>query len=85
MHDSVGVIFFQIYYRIDRDWFFYNWNRYIPPKVSFPIYNGVVFRGQFNRFESFDQFEILKNGAFKPNINISTYSRFQVNTNCFFI
>ena len=64
MHDSAGVIFFQIYYRIDRDWFFYNWNRYIPPKVSFPIYNGAVFRGQFNRFELFDRFEILKKTIF---------------------
>ena len=42
-----------------------------------------VFSG---RFIWFDRFEILKrNWAFKPNINISTYSRFQVNTNSFFL
>ena len=89
---SVGAVFFQIYYRTDKDQFFHNWNQCTPPRVGFKTYSGVVFYG---RFSQFGRFKILKkkpffnikkkNWSFKPNINISTCSRFQVNANCFYL
>ena len=48
---SVMVVFFQIYYRTDRDRFFHNWNRCTPPKVGFPINSSAVFCSRFGRFE----------------------------------
>ena len=47
----VGAVFFQIYYRTDRDQFFYNWNQCTLPKVGFPTYSGVIFCGRFGRFK----------------------------------
>jgi len=47
----VGAVFFQIYYRTDRDRFFYNWNRCTPPKVGFSTYSGAVFCSRFGQFE----------------------------------
>ena len=56
MRGSVVAVFFQIYYRTDRDHFFLffifnNWNRCTLPKVGFLTYSGAVFCGWFGRFE----------------------------------
>ena len=61
---SVSAVFFQIYYRTDKDQFFHNWNRCTPPRVGFKTYSGVVFYGQFSQF---GRFKILKK---KPFFNI---------------
>ena len=57
----VGAVLFQIYYRTDRDQFFYNWNRCTPPRVGFQTYSGAVFCDWFSRF---GRFEILKKKLF---------------------
>ena len=68
---SVGAVFFQIYYRTDKDQFFHNWNRCTPPRVGFKTYSGVVFYG---RFSQFGRFKILKK---KPFFNIKKKLVFQ--------
>ena len=42
VHGSIKAVFFQIYYRTDRDRFFHNWNRCTLPRVDFPTYSGAV-------------------------------------------
>ena len=61
---SIMTVFFQIYYRTDKGWFFHNWNRCTPPRVGFPTYSGAVFAVQFSGlgwFEIFKKKNYIKN------------------------
>ena len=83
-HALVGAVFFQIFYRTDRGWFFHNRNRCTPPEVGFLTYSSAVFCGRFSRFE------ILKKKINNKKIGlsnpISIYQLVQeVNTNSFFL
>ena len=87
---SIGAFFFfQIYYRNDRDRFFFliiGTDAHRLRLVFRPI-AVRLFCGRFGWFEILKKkivFLIIKNWACKPNINISTCSRFQAKTNSFF-